>query len=256
MKNIGTKLAAVAIALCASAAPSFAGKGGSAQLIQQAIASGSQDAIIAEVERTEGLICEDCVAAVTSLLGSDNYKLREVAGWWYAKRPVLLQSMLVTMKSDLVNGDSVHVRNAADFIGSAGQQSSLPALRAAYTRGGLSVDARLAIVRSIGVLANRGGNSTLVAAMGDSDASVRALAVRAWRDMRGQTTAAPVEALLGDADANVRAQAVAVVGAYRDTNVVSVLQQLVQNDQDYFVRHNAQWALGRMGQTTPAATTK
>ncbi|HEY1555231.1 MAG TPA: HEAT repeat domain-containing protein [Kofleriaceae bacterium] len=245
MKNIGTPLAAVAIALCASAAPSFAGKGGSAQLIQQAIASHSQDAIIAEVERTEGLICSECIASVTSLLSSDNYKLREVAGWWYAKRPVLAQQMLVQMKADLVSGDAVHARNAADFIGSIRQQNALPALRAAYARTDLTVDARTAIVRSVGLLGNPGGNSTLAQAMRDGDAGIRALAVTSWRDMRGQTTAAPAEALLADSDANVRAQAATVVGAYRDANARAALQQLV-TDPSYQVRHNAQWAIGRI----------
>ena len=54
MKNI-IKLAAVGLlALAPSAA--LAGHGGSAEAIQASIASGSTDAIAAELERTESLI--------------------------------------------------------------------------------------------------------------------------------------------------------------------------------------------------------
>jgi len=49
-----SKLLAVALTLVATSA--FAGKGGSNAKIVAAIQSGSTDAIIAEVERAEGLI--------------------------------------------------------------------------------------------------------------------------------------------------------------------------------------------------------
>ena len=63
MKNIGTKLATVAF-LVGMTSPAFAGKGGSAAAIRDAINSRSQDAIIAEVERAESLMCGDCVTLV------------------------------------------------------------------------------------------------------------------------------------------------------------------------------------------------
>ena len=85
--NTTTKLAAVMV--MALATPALAGKGGSAGLMSQAIHSGSTDAIIAEVERTEGLMCEDCVQMVTNLTADSRYAVREVAGWWFAKRPAL-----------------------------------------------------------------------------------------------------------------------------------------------------------------------
>ena len=75
---------------CCSCTPAFAGKGGSAALITQAIHSGSTDAIIAEVERTEALMCEDCVTHGDRLTEDNRYAVREVAAWWFAKRPALL----------------------------------------------------------------------------------------------------------------------------------------------------------------------
>src|SRR5215475_5639448 len=108
MMNIRTKLAAVI--LVAAVAPAYAGKGGSAGLIQQAVASGSQDAIIAEVERTEGLWCAECVQMVTNLTEDNRFAVREVAAWWFAKRPQMKAMMVAQMKDDLVYGDSTHVR--------------------------------------------------------------------------------------------------------------------------------------------------
>jgi hypothetical protein len=246
MNTIGTKLAAVALTLCAFAGPSFAGKGGSNALIQQAVASGSTDAIKAEVERTEMLICEDCIPTVSALTQDSRYEVREVAAWWFAKRPGLLAAMTFHMNDDLVNGDAIHVRNAADFVGRVRAYTSLPSLRTAFGRG-LTPEARLAIVRAVGFMAHTSGNSILQSAMQDSDAGVRAAAVLAWRDVLQQTSVTPVEPLLVDADPHVRANAATVMGAYRDTNAVSTLEQLVTRDGDATVRRNAAWALGRIG---------
>ena len=52
MKNIAIQLAAVGL-LALGSSPALAGKGGSAEQIEAAVASGSPDAIAAELERTE-----------------------------------------------------------------------------------------------------------------------------------------------------------------------------------------------------------
>jgi HEAT repeat protein len=247
MKNISTKLAAVAIVLGAMSAPALAGKGGSYEAIQAAVASGSPDAIVAEVERAEALICEQCVNTVLALTADDRYKVREVAAWWFARRPGSTKILATQFVGELGSSDSTQVRNAADFLGAVMQFDALPALKAAYARGGLSVDARFAIVRAVGVMAHASGNAILAAAMADADATVRAQAVIAWRDVRGQQNAAPARPLLGDSDANVRAQAATVLGAYKDAAVVGALGQLVVSDPSAVVRRNAAWALGQIG---------
>ena len=66
-----------------------AGRGGSAARIQNAVATGSVDAIIAELERAERLICDACTPTVLDLLDHDRYELREAAAWWIARRPAL-----------------------------------------------------------------------------------------------------------------------------------------------------------------------
>lgn len=246
MKNIAIKIAAVAVLAFAPSAAQ-AGKGGSAAAIQAAVNSHSTDAIIAEIERTEGLICDECIQIVTNLTEDPRFEVREVAAWWFAKRPAFRDMLATQFLDDLPHGDTTRVRNAADFLGRTRTFTALPQLRAAIHRSDLGVDARLAVVRAVGFMAHTSGNEALTTAMADSDASVRAAAVVAWRDVLDQTTAQPVVALLGDRDANVRAQAAGVVGGMLEQSARGALEALVVSDPDSVVRRNAAWALGQLG---------
>jgi HEAT repeat protein len=248
MKNIGIKLAAVAFLLAASA-PAFAGKGGSAANINAAVASSSVDAIIAEVERAEKLMCDACIDTMTQLTAHPRYEVREVAAWWFAKRPTYHKLMADQFAAELVGGTSLEVRNAADFLGASSTFRALPQLRAAIRRS-VDRDAKLAIVRAVDALGNLGGNDVLTVAMADGDAKVRAAAVRAWRDIRGQKDAAPIVALLGDSDVSVRAEAATVVGGLKQATAAGALETLVVSDPSPIVRKNAAWALGKIGATS------
>lgn len=246
------KLAAVAVALL-TASTANAGKGGSAAAIKTAVASGSQDSIIAEVERTEGLMCAECIDTVTALTEDNRYPVREVAAWWFAKRPQLAALMAAQMEDDL-KLDSVHVRNAADFLGAIKEYKALPQLRSAMLNGSLSADAKLALVRAAGFMAHVGGNPILEAGMTDADATVRWTAIDAWRDVIHQNgNIGVVEARLADSDAQVRAHAATVVGAKHDMNARTTLEQLVVSDADPYVRRNAAYALGKLGSKDSAA---
>jgi hypothetical protein len=253
MKNIGTKLAAVAFVIGAAMSPAFAGKGGGADAIRDAIRTTSADAIIAELERAESLVCGECVVLVTALTDHHDYRVREVAAWWIAKRPGLKNQLAATFKADLVNGDSLQVRNAADFLGASSTFTALPELRAAIKRTDLTVDAKLSIVRATHLLANLGGNEVLATAMTDGNPAVRMAAAKAWRDIRGQKDAAPVMSLLSDPDAGVRAEAASVLGGLRIIASKTVLEALVVNDPSQLVRKNAAWALGKLGSASSRA---
>jgi HEAT repeat protein len=246
MKNIGTKLAAVTFVLFAAASPAVAGKGGSAERIRDAVNSTSVDAITAEIERAESLMCPDCVPIVTNLLEDNRYEVREVAAWWFAKRPALKDMMVPGFLEDLKSGNTVAVRNAADFLGRTMTYTSLPALRDAIKRD-VGAEGKIAMVRAVKYMGHRSGNPVLVHAMTDQSADVRAAAVNAYRDIRGQKDATPVVGMLGDAAANVRAEAATVVGGMRAAAAVGALENLVVNDADPVVRRNAAWALGRIG---------
>lgn len=255
MKTIATTLATAAFVLCTALAPdaAYAGRGGSASKIQNAVSSGSVDAIIAEIERAESLNCEACIQLVTNLTEHARYEVREVAGWWFAKRPALAKALAEGFVADLASGNSIAVRNAADFLGATVTYTALPALRTAITRSDLTAEAKRALVRAVLALAHQDGNPVLTTAMADRDASVRAAAVTAWRDIRGQQSAAPVVGLLADPDAKVRAAAATVVGAMAEASARAALEGLLAGDADPFVRRNAAWALGKLGQSASRA---
>lgn len=249
MKNIAIQLAALVLL---AASPASAGKGGSAEKIQRAVASGSSDAIVAEVERAEGLICLDCIDVVTRLTEDPRYQVREVAAWWFAKRPALMKMLAEQFVDELATGDTVKVRNAADFLGRTRLYSTLPQLAAA-TRRDVGPEAKLALVRAARYMAHKGGNDVLTIAMADRDASVRAAAAGAWRDIREQTDASPVVARLGDADARVRAEAASSVGGMAAAAGRAALEALVVSDASPTVRRNAAWALGKLGDAASRA---
>lgn len=252
MKNIAIQLAAVGLLALASS-PALAGKGGSAERIQAAVASGSTDAIAAELERTESYVCEECVALVTPLTEDSRYAVREVAAWWFNRRPMLRDMLVDGFVADLPHGDTTRVRNAADFLGRTRTLSAIAPLRAAIHRADLGVEARLAVVRAIGTMGHTSGNDVLVTGMADPDAGVRAAAVTAWRGMYAQQTAQPVVPLLGDRDAFVRAQAAAVIGTMGEQTGRPALEALVVGDLDPAVRRNAAWALGQLGNAASRA---
>lgn len=253
MKNFKLKLAAVAFLIGTAVTPAFAGKGGSAAQIRDAIRSTSTDAIIAEVEQAESLICGECATMIVGLTDHDDYRVRDVAAWWIARRPSLAGQLATTFTQDLVSGTPLQVRNAADFFGSSSTFTSLPQLRQAIKRSDLTVDAKLSIIRAVDRLGNLGGNEVLTHAMTDADATVRWSAAKAWRDIRGQKDVVPVAALLRDPDARVRAEAATVVGGFRFQGATSVLENLVTTDPNPMVRKNSAWALGRIGASSSRA---
>jgi HEAT repeat protein len=251
-KSIVLALAAAA-ALAVVPAAALAGRGGSAARIRAAQQGGSVDAIIAEVERTEKLVCGGCIDVVMDLLDHDRYEVRQVAAWWFAKRPELARELKARSYDDLRGSDARLVRNAADFLGSQRTKDSVPALATAAARRDISAEARMAVVRALGTIAHTSANAALTAAMADPDAAVRAAALGGWRGVLGQRGAAPVVALVADGDAGVRATAAAVIGNLREASGRAALEAAVIGDADPVVRRNAAWALGRLGSTASRA---
>ena len=246
MSKTKIQLAAVAFAIIASASVASAGRGGSASKIRNAVATGSVDAIIAEIERAEHLVCQDCGDILTNLLDHDRYEVRQAAAWWFAKRPSVKTVYVTQMTDDLSSGTPRVVRNAADFLGTVKARGSIPALTTAY-RGMGDAEARRHIIRGVGRIGSQAGNALLVEGMADADASVRTEAVRWYRDILQQTDATPMVSLLADADETVRANAATSIGGLRGAVGRAQLEELVVNDPSAVVRRNAAWALGRIG---------
>lgn len=246
MLNIKKHLAAVAFTLLAVGGVAQAGRGGSAARIRNAVATHSVDAIVAEVERAEKLVCADCKDVMTTLLHHDRYEVRQVAGWWWAKRPAYAAQLTAEQTAILATGDAIAVRDAADYLGTVKAYGSADALLAAYDASG-DADTRLHIVKAAGRMADLRVNSILIAGMADTESSVRREALDWYRDVLQQTDAAPVIPLLGDADATVRAHAATVVGGLKGAAARATLENLAINDPDAKVRSNSVWALGEIG---------
>jgi HEAT repeat protein len=250
MSNLRTQLLVATLALgalVASASTASAGRGGSAAKIRNAINSSSQDAIIAELERAERLVCDDCIAPVMGLLQDDRYEVREAAAWWFARRPVMKKALAEQSTADLAGSDSEMARNAADILGTFRHPSAVPALSAAVVRSDLSAEARQHAARALGRIGHPDGSPALESALADSDADVRLEALDAWIAIRGQNTAVAAVDLVGDADARVRAKAAAVIGEMREASGRVALEQQLANDDSATARRNAAWALGQIG---------
>jgi HEAT repeat protein len=247
-KQLGTLIAAVLFAgIALGPTSAFAGRGGSAAKIRAAANTGSVDAILAEVERAERRVCGECIGVVMDLLDNDRAEVRQVAAWWFARRPALKDELTARSIADLSGNDARLARNAADILGEFHHPGAVPALNAAVTRTDLTPEARVRIVHALGTIGHPSGNAGLQAAMADSDASVRAEAAAQWLEIRGQQGAAPVAPLVDDSDAMVRRKATAVVGGLREASARASLEARLATDTDPVVRRNAAWALGRIG---------
>src|SRR3954466_8496088 len=202
----------------AGAAPALAGRGGSPQAIRSAISSNSVDAIQAELERAEYLVCAACTTMVMPLVDHMDYRVRKVAAWWLVRRGTARQ-VSTAMLNRLAQGDSLLARNAADVLGEFGNPSAIPALGAALSNPVFNGEARAAMARALGSIARPTAAAPLTAALSDADPMVKAAAVVALRNVQGFNDGTVAVPLLGDADQQVRAEAAVSIGMFRTRNI-------------------------------------
>ncbi|RMH42421.1 MAG: hypothetical protein D6689_08195 [Deltaproteobacteria bacterium] len=239
--------AVLGLALVATSAPAAADPGHTVAELRRAIASGVPSAIVSQIEHGEFMFCASCIPDMMQLLDHPEYEVREAAAWWFAARPAQMEEIAERSLAYLQMNDSIKARNAADALGAFQLVRAIPALSAAIVRTDLDAEARVAIARALGRIGHPDANPALAAAMKDPDPAVRREAVTAWREIRGQTSAAPAVALLADRDATVRRAAASLVGRFRQADARAELERLVASDADAAVRRNAAWALGRIG---------
>jgi HEAT repeat protein len=246
-----------AILMVLLSSTAFAGRGGSTALIESAVASGSVDAIVAELERAEYLACLSCIAPVRALVDHPSPRVRDAAGWWLTKRGVRTE-VIDDMKARLAAQDPIAARNAADVLAGMRELSSLAAL-GAYAGKPLDEDSGRAAVRAIGIIGHPAGLAALKTAMASTLPGVRAAAAAALRDLRapvGQkvvSDASPLVPLFSDGDVSVRLQAAYTAGYLGDKAAVTPLAQLVA-DPVAQVRKAAAWALGEIGDASARAS--
>jgi len=229
----------------AAAGTAVAGRGASPQSVQRAIASGSPDAIKAELERAEHLVCVSCVDMVMPLLDNNNQGIREVAAWWIARRGVA-RNVRVTMLNRLGQPDSVAARNAADVLGEFHYVSSIPALSAALSNPLFTSEARAHVAAALGRINRPAVVAPLTTALAVNDGVVQVASMKALQSIAGLRDGAAVSPLLGNADTGVRAEAATTLGMFHDANATSALVTALQNDESPIVRKRAAWALGEI----------
>jgi HEAT repeat protein len=230
----------------------LAGRGGSTVAIERAAASGSVDAVIAELERAEYLACLSCIDSVMKLVDHKSDKVREAAGWWLSKRGARVV-VIADMSARLTEQDPIAARNAADVLRGMRDPQTLPQL-AGYLAKPLDEASGQAAARAIGAIGHPAGLKALSGALTSPLAGVRSAALTALRSLRapvGQKTVSDAQttlmSLFGDADAAVRVQAAYTAGHWKDRGAVAPLAQLVAGDASPLVRKAAAWALGEIG---------
>ena len=247
--NVAKKLAMVAASVAVLAVGlggvAQAGRGGSPQAIQLAIASGSPDAIKAELERAEFLVCGACVDLVKPLVDHADPGIRQVAAWWLARRGVS-REVRVAMLTRLSQPDSTAARNAADVLGEFHYVSSIPALAAALSNPIFSGEARAAMARALGNINRPAVIAPLTAALADGDAQVKTGALLALQKVSGTRDGSAVVPLVSDADAAVRAEAAVTLGMLRAPQGAAALLTALRDDASVTVRRRAAWALGEI----------
>ena len=246
-KDKTMKLAVVAflgISL-AAAGSAVAGHGSSPQAVQLAIASGSSDAIKAELERAEHLVCVSCVDMVKPLIDNRDEGIRQVAAWWLARRGVA-RDIRVEMLNRLGQPDSTAARNAADVLGEFHYVSSIPALSAALSNPLFTSEARAHVAAALGRISRPDVVAPLTGALAVNDGVVQVASMKALQSIAGLRDGAAVSPLLGNADTGVRAEAATTLGMFHDANATSALVTALQNDESPIVRKRAAWALGEI----------
>jgi HEAT repeat protein len=229
----------------AAAGTAVAGRGSSPAAISRAIASGSSDAIKAELERAEHLVCFSCIDMVRTLIDNQDQGIRQVAAWWLARRTAA-GTVRVDMLTRLSQPDSIAARNAADVLGEFHYVSSIPALSAALTNPVYSGEARAHMASALGRINRPAVVAPLTAALGDGDTQVKVAAMKALQSIAGLRDGSAVSPLLGDGNLGVRAEAATTLGMFHDANSTGALVTALQNDASPIVRKNAAWALGEV----------
>lgn len=229
------------------------GRGGSTTLIKSAVASGSDDAIVAEVERAEQLACLSCIEPIRQLVDYPSQRVRDVAGWWLGKRGVRAEVIAdMTARLSTAAQDPIAARNAADVLGAMRDFTTLPQL-AGYLAHPLDEASGAAAARAVGNIGHPTGLAALSTGFASSLAGVRAASLEALRMLRAPASAKVISnaqaivPLFADQDATVRRQAALTAGFLKDKAATAGLSQLVTGDGNALVRKAAAWALGQIG---------
>jgi hypothetical protein len=250
MTKLGIATFSAVLAVGAVSGTALAGHGGSYAAIRQAVDANSIDAIQAELERAEHLVCAGCTDLVVPLIDHPSYRVRQAAGWWLARRGVSHGPVYASMLNRLAQPDSLLARNAADVLGEFRAASAIPALSAGLTNPIFTGEARAAMAHALGQIGIHDVAAPLTQALGDRDPFVKAASLQALREVDGFHDGMVAVPLVQDPDPIVRGEAATTIGVMHTQGASPALVGAL-SDPEVLVRKKAAWALGNVG--APAA---
>jgi hypothetical protein len=245
INKLGIATLSALLAVGAVSGSALAGHGGSPQAIKQAIDANSVDAIQAELERAEHLVCAGCTDMVVPLIDHLNYRVRQAAAWWLARRGISHGSVYVAMLNRLAQPDSVLARNAADVLGEFRAGSAIPALSAALSNPIFTGEARAAMAHALGQIGRSDVAPALLQALTDKDPVVKAASLQALREVDNFHDGMVAVPLVSDPDAIVRGEAATTIGMMHTQAAAGALVQAL-SDPEVLVRKKAAWSLGNI----------
>ena len=220
--------------------------------IKSAAASGAPTLVWETLEHGEKVECLDCIPLVAPLLYDANSKTREIAAWWLRRRifGVFGQGEVYQLTIQTLQNDTDPVRRsyAAYALGEFFAAPGITACASALVTDG---DARVrsAAASALGRL-NDDGSGALGQALGDPDANVRLAALASAGRINSFSSASALAALTTDTSADVRRRALEVLDALNVRDAVAPVAAAAQNDADPRVRAMACHALGTFGNST------
>jgi len=236
-----------------------AGVDGSTGKINSAITSGSVDAIIAELERSENIPTKGAFASVLKLVDHESDRVREAAGSWLGRRGV--RNKVIQLAEQRLNAqDPAAARNVLDALRGMRDQGTLD-LVTAYAAHPLDEASGVSALRTVGAIGSPRGLEVTKVAVTSTLTGVRAQALRAVRELRAPVGARVVtdgSAFIGalkDADESVRREAALTLGFLGQnglnpdpvTSGVNALIDSLSTDASAKVRKASAWALGEIG---------
>src|SRR5215475_7566333 len=123
-------LCAVLLVTSFGAGTAYAGRGATYGSVMDAIATNNADVISSELERAEFITSAALAGPVLGLLDNDDYRIREVAAWWLARRPVLAAAATMQSVARIQGPDAKAAEKAADVLGTFRRPNMIPILAA------------------------------------------------------------------------------------------------------------------------------
>jgi HEAT repeat protein len=220
--------------------------------IKSAAASAAPTAVWEILEHGEKVECLDCIPAVAPLLYDANAKTREIAAWWLRRRAFgvfgtgeVYQQTLQTLASD---PDPVRRSYAAYALGEFFAAPGVAACVAAL--GDTDARVRAAAASALGRL-NNDGAGALAQAFGDADPSVKLAGLASATKINAFSGVASVAALTMDPSVDVRRNAVEVLDALGAAAAIVPVLAAAQSDSDAGVRAAACHAVGSIAARSP-----